>query len=126
FDLAASTWRQVEQPVHAVISSLVIHHLDDAEKQALFVDVYNLLAPDGIFVIADVVSPTHKQGWEVAAAAWDRAVMMRAQALDGHLAAFEAFRATEWNMYRGALPDAIDKPSTLRQQLDWLAAAGFA
>ncbi len=125
FDLTAPTWRQFEQPVHAVVSSLAIHHLDGAEKQALFVDIYNLLAPGGVFVIADVILPTHKQGWQVAAAAWDRAVMARAQALDGHLAAFEAFRDTEWNMYRGSLPDEIDKPSTLRQQLGWLEAAGF-
>lgn len=96
FDLTAPTWRQFEQPVHAVVSSLAIHHLDGAEKQALFVDIYNLLAPGGVFVIADVILPTHKQGWQVAAAAWDRAVMARAQALDGHLAAFEAFRDTEW------------------------------
>src|SRR5690348_10919826 len=43
FDLADSSWRALERPVHAVVSSLTIHHLDGVEKRQLFQDIYRLL-----------------------------------------------------------------------------------
>ena len=123
FDLAAHDWRATEEQFHAVVSSLAIHHLDGAEKQALFRDVYTLLAPGGVFVVADVIEPAHARGHEIAARAWDDAVRQRARALDGHLAAFDFFARDGWNLYRH--PDPLDKPSRLLDQLNWLTAAGF-
>jgi tRNA (cmo5U34)-methyltransferase len=61
----------------------------------------------------------------VAATAWDQAVQEQALALDGHLRAFAEFQKLGWNMYRTELPDDIDKPSSLFEQLTWLEAAGF-
>ncbi len=126
FDLAAHDWRaQLQaQPVHAVVSSLAIHHLDGEQKQELFRDVYRLLAPGGVFVIADVIEPAHALGHAIAARAWDDAVRRRALELDGHAAAFEFFERDGWNIYRH--PDPLDKPSRLYDQLRWLDAAGFA
>ncbi len=125
FDLAASDWRSPDFPLQAVVSSLAIHHLDGAQKQQLFQDVHGMLAPDGVFVIADVIETAHPLGAEVAATAWDHAVEQRALALDANTAAFEFFQRERWNMYRYFDPDDIDKPSRLLDQLKWLEAASF-
>jgi tRNA (cmo5U34)-methyltransferase len=129
FELAETEWRKPAWPVQAVVSSLAIHHLDGGQKQALFQNVYAMLAPEGVFVIADVMLPAPGLGWAVAANAWDRAVEQRALALAGNLAAFTRFEQLHWNMYRYFDPadlEEIDKPSSLLDQLKWLESAGFA
>jgi tRNA (cmo5U34)-methyltransferase len=125
FDLAATDWRKPAWPVRAVVSSLAIHHLDEPQKQTLFRDVYQMLTPDGVFVIADVIQPAHPRGAAVAATAWDRAVQQRALALDGNEDALAIFEQEKWNMYRYFDPEDIDKPSRLLDQLKWLEQAGF-
>jgi len=126
FDLAARDWRRPPWPVHAVVSSLAIHHLDGSGKQALFRDVQRMLAPGGVFIVADLIQPTTQLGREVAAKAWDAAVRRRALELDGNPDTFDAFEQKQWNIYRYPESDDIDKPSTLFDQLRWLAQAGFA
>lgn len=125
FDLAAPDWRALPFRAHAVVSSLAVHHLDGAGKQALFKDVFALLAPGGVFVLADLVEPARAAGQVIAAEAWDQAVKARALQLDGDLAAFERFQAENWNLYSDPEPDPIDQPSPLFDQLKWLEAAGF-
>lgn len=124
-ELADRTWRRPSYPVQAVVSSLAIHHLDGAGKQALFRDVYNMLNHGGAVIIADVIQPTTERGWAVAAAAWDQAVRQRAFELDGNTEAAAIFEREHWNMYRYFDPADIDRPSSLFDQLQWLAAAGF-
>jgi len=126
FDLAAKDWRTLSFQAHAVVSSLAVHHLDGPGKQALFRDVFAMLAPGGAFVLADLVAPTRGAGQAIAAEAWDQAVKERALELDGDLQAFERFRAENWNHYRDPAPDPIDQPSPLFDQLKWLDKAGFA
>jgi cyclopropane fatty-acyl-phospholipid synthase-like methyltransferase len=123
FELAAADWRQPAGPVHAVVSSLAVHHLDGSQKRQLFRDVFQMLASGGVFVLADLVQPAGTRAIAAAAAAWDRAVQERALALDGNSAAFDYFRENRWNLFR--YPDPMDKPSGLSEQLQWLAAAGF-
>src|SRR5437764_8053987 len=119
FDLAAHDWRaRAGEQFDAVVSSLAIHHLDGAQKQALFRDVYALLAPGGVFVIADVVEPAHARGLEIAARAWDDAVRQRAHALDGSTAAFAFFTRDGWNLYRHPAP--MDKPLPVHAEPNWL------
>jgi ubiquinone/menaquinone biosynthesis C-methylase UbiE len=126
FDLAARAWRSPPRPVHAVVSSLAIHHLDGAQKQELFADVYAMLGRGGVFLIADVVEPASSSGRALAAREWDEAVRERARKLDGSEDAFAFFERERWNMYRYPLdPDDIDKPSRLLDQLTWLQQAGF-
>jgi tRNA (cmo5U34)-methyltransferase len=126
FSLADSSWRAPQWPVHAVVSSLTIHHLDGDEKQQLFRDIARLLEPGGVFLIADVIAPASHAGAELAATAWDAAVRKRALEIDGNLDAFAYFERERWNMYRYPEPDDIDKPSRLLDQLKWLEQAGFA
>lgn len=125
FDLAHHDWRADIRGAHAVVSSLAIHHLDGQEKQQLFADVYRMLRPGGVFVIADLIAPAGKQAEAVAADAWDWAVRQRSLELDGDLRGFDLFQREQWNMYRHFDPDDIDKPSSIFDQLRWLVAAGF-
>jgi tRNA (cmo5U34)-methyltransferase len=123
FDLADDSWRQSSWNPLAVVSSLVIHHLDSQQKQDLFEDIYRMLTRGGAFIIADLIQPTSKAGLRVAADAWDVAVRRRAKDLDGNESGFEQFVHEKWNLYR--YPDPSDKPSGLFEQLKWLEAAGF-
>jgi len=44
-------------PFDLVVSALAVHHLDGAQKRALFAGVHRALAPGGRFALADVVVP---------------------------------------------------------------------
>lgn len=123
FELAATDWRSTIRSVHAVVSSLTIHHLDGAGKLALFRAVYAMLNAGGVFVIADVIQPTHQYSRAVAAQAWDDAVRQRSLELSGDLKPFDHFQQARWNLYR--YPDPGDMPSPLVDQLQWLQQAGF-
>ena len=127
FDLAASDWREFPFSVHAVVSSLAIHHLDCSEKQILFKDIASILIPGGSLVIADLIEPTTLFGRKLAADAWDAAVRQRSLDLDGDLKGYNYFHELGWNHYAQLEPDpdSIDKPSSLFDQLKWLEQAGF-
>lgn len=127
FDLAASDWREFPFPIHAVVSSLAIHHLDGIEKQTLFKDMASVLAPGGSFIIADLTEPMDQFGRTFAADIWDEAVRQRSLDLDSDLRGYEYFCELGWNHYAQSEPnpDAIDKPSSLFDQLKWLEQAGF-
>ncbi len=127
FDLAANDWRDFPFTVHAVVSSLAIHHLDGTEKQILFKDIASILAPGGSFVIADLIEPMNPFGRKLAANAWNEAVRQRSLELDSHLKGYDYFRELGWNHYAESEPepDSIDKPSSLFDQLKWLDEVGF-
>ena len=125
FDLAAADWRALPFAPDAVVTSLAVHHLDGPGKQSLFRDLAKAMAPGGVFVLADLIAPTHAGGVAVAAKTWDLAVRERSIALDGNLAAFERFAADHWNLYSDPDPDPGDQPSSVLELLTWLEAAGF-
>ena len=105
FDLPTRDWRRFPWPVHAVVSSLAIHHLDDTEKQTLFKDIASLLAPGGSFIIADLIQPVTQLGKRFAAKAWDAAVRQNSLDLDRNLRAYDYFREIHWNFYSDPKPD---------------------
>src|SRR5262249_31124370 len=125
FDLADRRWRAFSQAPHAIVTSLAIHHLDGQQKRMLFSDLAGGLAAGGVLVLAGIVRPPDARGLAVAARQWDDAVRARAQALDGDLRAFAEFERLGWNYFRDPDGDPIDKPSSLAEQLAWLAEAGF-
>lgn len=45
-----------------VFSSLMLHHLDSASKDALLAEVHRVLRPDGLLVLADAVLDEHVHG----------------------------------------------------------------
>jgi tRNA (cmo5U34)-methyltransferase len=125
FNLADQSGRMLEQPVQGVVSSLAIHHLDGEGKQALFKDVYAMLAPGGAFIVADMIEPATSVSRNVAAEAWDLVVREQSQELDGNTKGLDFFLREGWNTFRYLDPDDIDHPSPLFNQLKWLEEAGF-
>jgi tRNA (cmo5U34)-methyltransferase len=123
FDLGQTDWRESTAQYQAVLSSLAIHHLDAAAKQVLYGDVWQMLLPGGVFLIADLVLPLGEQALAVAAAERDAAVRQCALELDGTLEAYEFFMREGWNYFR--YPDEMDMPSPLSDQLRWLEDAGY-
>lgn len=124
FDLYATEWLSRLQGVDCVVSSLVLHHLDGAEKQRLFAAIHEQLSPRGALLIADLIQPQRPETGELFAATWDRSAEAQSIAKTGSTQLFEQFAQTGWNYYR--FPDPFDKPSPLFDQLTWLKAAGFA
>ncbi len=123
FDLPSDNWRHPLHAYQAVISSLAIHHLKGAEKARLFKDIYRILEPGGVLLIADIILPSDL-GMDLAASAYDEAVRRQALELDGSLQAFDRFNHEKWNFFRYP-DDPLDQPSTLFDQLKWLEEAGF-
>jgi L-threonylcarbamoyladenylate synthase len=78
-----------EGPFDLVASALCVHHLEGREKADLFTRVREVLAPDGRFVLGDVVVPVDP----------DDAIT--------------------------PLTAGYDRPSSVAEQLDWLAQSGF-
>lgn len=125
FDIFDRAWPEALVPVCAVVSSLAVHHLEGLQKRDLFREIFNILTPGGVFILADVMEPASPAGWEVAAKAWDEAVRQRALQMDESLDAFLYFDRHHWNMYRHFDPEDIDRPSPVFTQLKWLDQTGF-
>ena len=125
FDLNQTEWLdELPRRFRCIVSSLAIHHLDDAGKQALYQALFDHLAPGGVMLIADLVHPPNEQIAEAWANEWDRDVREQSLARTGSLHAFDQFQ-NGWNHYR--TPDVeFDKPSLLLDQLQWLEEIGFS
>ncbi|GAC1486073.1 MAG: class I SAM-dependent methyltransferase [Solirubrobacteraceae bacterium] len=95
-------------PWDAIVSALAIHHLEHADKRALFVAIHAGLAPGGVFVNAEhVAGPTpwleqryeewHARTQTAAAAEWAASLERR----------------------------RLDRRASVETQLHWLSEAGF-
>ena len=104
---------QLEAEFDLVVSSLAIHHLEHAEKQALFKRVHAALRSPGLFLNIDQIqAPTpalRDHYWAV----WLEHV--RAQGV-----------TTEQIQRSIERRQAYDRDASLQDQLAWLEAAGFA
>lgn len=103
---------QDENKYDLIISSLSIHHLENAEKKALFAKVYELLNEEAVFINVDQVKgPTQNiQGlyWHD----WLRKVREKGAPEEQIQASIQ--RRQEF-----------DKDALLSDQLRWLSEAGF-
>ena len=116
FDLtAAGSWPAgLPDPVDAVISSLSVHHLNDARKQSLFAEILAHLAPGGWYLNYDPVAPPDpavEEAWLRAGDRQDPAAAAKRE----HRSPEEQFRYE--NHVRYMIP--------LDPQLGFLRAAGF-
>jgi len=125
FDLGSDAWRQMREQPRAIVSSLAVHHLDGSGKRTLFGDLHGLLAPGGVFVLADIMRPTSPAGFAVAAEAYERAVAERSLKERGDLSMLEKLRELRWNYFRYPDDDAVDQPSTMAEHLRWLEEVGY-
>ncbi len=125
FKLEAIDWRSTELQADAFVSSLAIHHLDEVQKQSLFNDLFGLLSPGGMLIIADIVKPTQPTGFEIASRLWDDSIKAKSKEIDKDIA-YQKFLADHWNYFDYPDEDPIDKPSSIISQLKWLERSGFS
>ena len=122
FELATLDWWDLMHGADLVVSSLCLHHLNDAKKQYLYKAVAERLSLRGAFLMADLVEPPHGAARRLAADEWDRTALEQAEAL-GEPDRFAQFVDAKWNHYR--FPDPADRPAALFHHLVWLKHAGF-
>lgn len=124
FHLEDTAWRARFRGCASVVTSLAVHHLTNPEKRCLFRDVAAMLAPGGVFLLADLMLPPSRTAVTFAARQWDEAVRRRSFERYGDDRGAEAFRRLAWNAFR--YPDTeVDHLATLAEHLTWLDAAGF-
>jgi tRNA (cmo5U34)-methyltransferase len=122
FTLDALDWWDLMRGADLVVSSLCLHHLNDAKKQYLYKAVAERLSSQGALLVADVIEPMSSAAREIAADAWDRSARAQADAT-GRPDLYRKFVEAGWNHFR--TPDAVDHPSALLHHLVWLKQAGF-
>ncbi|HEV2655479.1 MAG TPA: class I SAM-dependent methyltransferase [Ktedonobacteraceae bacterium] len=129
FDIAEQGWRaQLPSPLRCVLSSLCVHHLSDEGKRQLFNDMLPRLEPGGTLLLADIVRPANQRSADLFAQQYDEIVREQSLAARGDLSGFQSFTERQWNYFRYdyTLPDTIDTPSLLSDQLVWLREASFS
>ncbi len=124
FDMLTDDWYDHLSGADCVVSSLCVHHLDDAQKEAMFAAVCGRLSERGALLLADIIHPRRKEARELFAATWEAITLEQAVAKTGDTRLFDRFVEDKWNMFRYS--DPMDTPSTLFDQLQWLKQAGFA
>lgn len=123
FDVAALDWWDRMSGADLIVSSLCLHHLNDAKQQYLYKAAAERLSPRGALLIADLIEPQHPASRRLAADQWDAQARLQAEAL-GAPQLFERFVEARWNHFR--FPDQADQPSALFHHLVWLRHAGFS
>lgn len=96
----------------AVVSSLAIHHLDDAQKIAIYNKIYSLLKDDGLFIHAEQVEGETPYMKELNQTRWEESVENSGLSQSEIRAGYERVN--------------LDKRVPLSQQLEWLKEAGFS
>jgi len=122
FDLAALDWWDVMFGADLVVSSLAVHHLNDAKKQYLYKAAAERLSERGALLVADLVDPAHEAARRFAADAWDASAREQADNA-GSPGLYARFLEDKWNHFR--FPDEADRPAALFHHLVWLRHAGF-
>ena len=123
FALESDEWLDELDGVDCVASSLVVHHLTDDGKQALFREAYSRLSDGGALMLIDCVQPMRAEGVSLFADTYDS--ISKRQSIDrtGGLKLFDRFVEEKWNIFRHPEPSEMLAP--LSHQLVWLADAGF-
>jgi tRNA (cmo5U34)-methyltransferase len=124
-DIEEHAWREPAR-YDAVMTSLAVHHLDAQGKRGLYRDLHEMLKPGGAFVMADLVEAAGPRTRELNGARWAEEVRRASLERYGSDEPAKIFEQTGWNYYRLQHPDAVDKPSSVAEHLDWLREAGFA
>jgi tRNA (cmo5U34)-methyltransferase len=123
FDLASLDWWDQMFGADLVVSSLCVHHLNDAKKQYLYKAVADRISPRGALLFADLIDPMHASARRVAADEWDASAKLQADTL-GHPDLFTRFVEAKWNHFR--FHDPAELPAALFHHFVWLRHAGFA
>jgi SAM-dependent methyltransferase len=118
-DLSDPSWTSALPPERydAAISAYAIHHLPAERKRALFLELFELLAPGALFVNMDCVSV---QG--PLAGVFDEQMVANAVGAEHEHVGGRSEEEIERELLAD---DEDDRPDSAEDQLDWLRAAGF-
>ena len=122
FELPTLDWWDRMFGVDLIVSSLALHHLNDAKKQYFYKAAAERMSPRGALLIADLIEPQHPSTRNAAADRWDALARQQAESM-GAPALYQRFLDEHWNHFR--FPDAADQPAALMHHLVWLRHAGF-
>jgi tRNA (cmo5U34)-methyltransferase len=120
-DLAYPSWHiQLSDTYDAAVSGLAIHHITDERKRALYAEVLGLLKPGGVFLNDDSVStqPPWQARFELIRY---RFIQERERMIRGTTRSIEEIMAER----KAHSQRHQNYKAPLRDQLDWLAEAGF-
>jgi tRNA (cmo5U34)-methyltransferase len=95
----------------AVVSSVAIHHLSDEDKRNLFKQIYQSLAPGGVFINAEQI---------LGATKWQQQIYE-----DMHLNGARALGSDEDEIRAAKERMTYDKCAALSDQISWLSEIGF-
>ncbi len=95
----------------AVISSLAIHHLEDAAKIKLYSNIYSILKEGGLFINAEQVEGETPYLKELNHSRWIESV--------------ETSGLSQEEIQAGYDRAKLDKRTTLSKQIKWLKNSGF-
>ena len=124
-DMADPSWRKdLAGRRDAVVSALAIHHLSDDRKRGLDREVFDLLKPDGIFLNNDICATPSamKARFEEVNL---KVIQDQERAKRGAARSIEEIRLEMREQLRLAGDQHHSHIAPLRDQLDWLVAAGF-
>lgn len=114
--------------VDVIVSTSAIHHLEPAEKQALFAKCFAALKPGGLFINGDEYRPASDADFRALLEKWS--AHMQGAIAAGHIP--DSFRATfdQWhdrNIRRFAEPkkSGDDCQETIHTQVAYLSEVGF-
>ncbi len=121
-DLRAPGWAAAVPPaVDVVVSGFAIHHLPDARKRALYGEIFDRLAPGGVFLNVEHVASTTADGERL----FDDAMI--AFQVASRRAAGEAVDEAAVRAAHLTRPDKADNVlRAVDDQCAWLRAIGFA
>lgn len=105
----------------AVVYGFAIHHSEDAEKRRLYAEIYDLLAPGGVFVNIEHVASPGPLGEELFERAYAESVW-RFRSGRGENVTLDAV----WEELRARPDKAANRLAPVETQLDWLREIGFA
>lgn len=126
FDLADDGWTSaLGSGLRCVISSLCLHHAEDAAKQRAFREICTRLEPRGALLIADVIEPATPSAHRAADAAWHRIAREQSLTLTGSLDTYDEAVRKGWAPGEEAKDEPGEMPARLFDQLKWLEQAGF-
>ena len=122
FELPTLDWWDRMFGVDLIVTSLALHHLNDAKKQYFYKAAAERMSPRGALLIADLIEPQHPSTRVAAADRWDALARQQAESM-GAPALHQRFLDEHWNYFR--FPDSADQPAALMHHLVWLRHAGF-